>query len=241
MPSPAAQIVRWDPVPDVAALHAAAAARVLAAAGQAIRLRGRFDIVLAGGETPRGAYELLRAADTDWSRWHVYFGDERCTPPDDAERNSRMAEAAWLGHVAIPDSQVHPMPAELGAREAAARYATLLEPIDAFDLVLLGLGEDGHTGSLFPGHVLGDDDDAPDVLAVHGAPKPPPERVTMSARRFSRAAAVLFLVAGEGKRDAVRQWRAGAAIPARAIRPASGVDVCVAATLIDDAPAAPAQ
>lgn len=233
------QTVRWHALADVAAVHAEAARRVLVAARRALLARGRFTVVLAGGETPRGAYELLRAADAEWSRWHVYFGDERCTPRDDALRNSRMAESAWLAHVPVPKSQVHEMPAELGPREAATRYAALLEPIDVFDLVLLGLGEDGHTGSLFPGHELGRDANAPGVLPVTGAPKPPPERVTMSARRFSRASEVIFLVAGEGKREAVRQWRAGAAIPARAITPGSGVDVCIEASLLSDDVASP--
>ena len=236
--SVAVQTLRWRPVPEFAALHAAVAARVLAAADEAIRACGRFTVVLAGGETPRGAYELLRASAADWARWHVYFGDERCTPRDDALRNSRMAESAWLAHVAIPGRQVHEMPAEFGAREAAARYAALLEPIDMFDLVLLGLGEDGHTGSLFPGHELARGASAPSVLAVFEAPKPPPERVTMGAHRFGRAAEVIFLVAGEGKRDAVQRWRAGADIPARAISPRAGVDVFIEASLLDHAPAA---
>ncbi len=235
--SPHAQICRWHGVADLAALHAAVAARVLAAADRAIRARGWFSVVLAGGDTPRGAYELLRAARADWPKWQVYFGDERCTPRDDAERNSRMAELAWLGHVPIPAHQIHEMPAELGPVEAAARYAGVLADVGPFDLVLLGLGEDGHTGSLFPGHELGRGAGAPVVLPVFDAPKPPPERVSMSARRFSDAAEVIFLVAGIGKRDAVRRWRAGESIPARAIVPPSGVDVIVEAGLLGDADA----
>lgn len=235
--SPVVQTLRWRPVPDVAALHAAVAARVLAGAAEAIRDRGRFAVVLAGGETPRGAYALLRGSAADWARWHVYFGDERCTPRDDALRNSRMAESAWLAHVAIPEQQIHEMPAELGARQAASRYAALLEPVDMFDLVLLGLGEDGHTGSLFPGHELARAASAPSVLAVFQAPKPPPERVTLGAHRFGQAREVIFLVAGEGKRDAVQRWRAGADIPARAIAPRAGVDVFIEASLLEDAPA----
>jgi 6-phosphogluconolactonase len=226
------QICRWQPVADVATLNTTIAVRVLAAADRALAARGRFVIVLAGGNTPRSAYELLRQARADWPAWHVYYGDERCTQRDDALRNSRMAEAAWLNHVPIPLPQVHEIPAELGPREAAARYAALLDPVDEFDLVLLGLGEDGHTGSLFPGHELGNEADAPAVLPVFGAPKPPPERVSLSARRFSKAREVIFLVAGADKRDAVQRWRAGEAIPARSITPTAGVDVVVEATLL---------
>jgi 6-phosphogluconolactonase len=223
-----AQVCRWHAMADVAALNAAAAARVLAAAGRAIGARGLFTVVLAGGNTPRGAYELLRGASADWPAWHVYYGDERCTPRDDALRNSRMAETAWLSHVPIPGAQMHEIPAELGPAEAARRYATLLEPVGDFDLVLLGLGEDGHTGSLFPGHDWGRSADAPSALPVFDAPKPPPERVSLSARRFSQAAEVLFLVAGAEKRDAVARWRAGDSIAARSIAPKAGVDVLIA-------------
>jgi 6-phosphogluconolactonase len=219
-------------MPDGAALSAAVAERVLEAAERAIRARGRFLVVLAGGSTPRATYELLRAAGADWAAWHIYYGDERCTPRDDVLRNSRMAESAWLGHVPIPAPQVHEMPAELGPREAAARYASRLEGLGNFDLVLLGLGEDGHTGSLFPGHELGSGPGAPSVLPVFGAPKPPPERVSLSARRFSCADEVIFMVDGAGKRAAVSRWRAGESIPARAVTPESGVDVFVEASLI---------
>jgi 6-phosphogluconolactonase len=178
--------------------------------------------VLAGGNTPSGIYRMLRTADTDWSRWQVYFGDERCLPADDAERNSRIAADAWLNHVPIPQDQVHAIPAELGASGAALAYAETLRGIGDLDLVLLGLGEDGHTASLFPGHDWGVAASAPDALAVFDAPKPPPQRVSLSAARLSRTREALFLVEGEAKRSAVAQWRVGADIPARAIHPQAG-------------------
>ena len=220
---------------DAGAMAAEVAARMLAAAGDALERRGRFVVVLAGGNTPRGVYETLRVANADWSRWHVWFGDERCVAHDDPERNSLMAGAAWLDHVPIPASQVHAMPGERGPVAAAKAYAASIEPVGEFDLVLLGLGEDGHTGSLFPGHELGRGAHAPSTLAVHDAPKPPAQRVTLSAHRFSRAREVFFLVAGEGKREAVRRWRAGEDIPARAITPKAGVDVFIEAALLSSA------
>jgi len=194
---------------------------------RAIRERGRFRIVLSGGETPLGVYRLLRTANAAWADWQIHFGDERCLPSDAVERNSRMAGLAWLDHVPLPAVQVHTIPAELGAERAAAAYAADLQGVGDFDLVLLGLGDDGHTASLFPGHDWGDAPGAPDVLAVLDAPRPPPERVSLSAARLSRAHEVLFLVAGESKRAALARWRAGEPIPARAIRPAAGVDVLV--------------
>jgi 6-phosphogluconolactonase len=109
----------------------------------------------------------------------------------------------------------------------------LLRPVGDFDLVLLGLGEDGHTASLFPDHEWGAEAGSPDALAVFDAPKPPSERVSMSAARLSRARHVLFLVSGESKRLAVSTWRAGSNIPARAIQPESGVDILVESALLE--------
>ena len=203
--------------------------RILAAADTAIRAGGQFRVVLAGGNTPRAAYQRLRDARADWGAWHIYFGDERCVPRDDPARNSRMAEQAWLDHVAIPALQRHPIPAELGALAAARAYGASLRSVAAFDLVLLGLGEDGHTASLFPGHDWGEARGSPAALAVLDAPKPPRERVSLSAARLSDTRDVLFMVSGASKREALAQWRAGAGIPARAITPAAGVDVLVAA------------
>lgn len=223
---------RWHGVAGAEALQQAASRRILDAAARAIRTRGRFLVVLAGGRTPRGVYRLLRAAVTDWSRWQVYFGDERCLPADNNGRNSRMAAETWLEHVPIPEDRVYVIPAELGADAAALNYADLLRGTGDFDLVLLGLGEDGHTASLFPGHDWGVAPDAPDVLAVFDAPKPQQQRVSLSATRLSRAREVLFLVEGESKRDAVTRWLAGADIPARAIRPHSGVDVLAESALL---------
>ena len=205
------------------------------AAQLAINRHNEFHIVLAGGKTPRRIYETLRSADTDWSSWHVYFGDERCLPPDHAERNSRMAGLAWLDHVGIPAAQIHVIEAERGAELAASRYAQIVGRIEQFDLVLLGLGEDGHTASLFPHHDPGNTPDAPAVLAVHDAPKPPPDRVSLSANRLGAARQVLFLVTGEAKRQAVQDWRNGMDLPAAAIKPAGGVDIYLEAGLLESA------
>jgi 6-phosphogluconolactonase len=222
------QRIRWHAMPDDAALAADALRRILASADNAIRARGQFRVVLAGGNTPRAAYQRLRNARANWGAWHVYFGDERCVPCDDPARNSRMAEDAWLDHVAIPAIQRHPIPAELGAVVAARAYGSSLQSVAAFDLVLLGLGEDGHTASLFPGHGWGEARGSPAALAVLDAPKPPRERVSLSAARLSDTREALFMVSGASKREALAQWRAGAGIPAHAIRPAAGVDVLFA-------------
>lgn len=229
------QQCRWHAYPNAAELEQASVQYILHAAQQAIRLRGAFHIVLAGGTTPRRVYELLRqadVADADWGAWHVYFGDERCLPPDHVERNSRMAALAWLDHVPIPGKQIHPVLAESGAEIAANSYAKTVSTIARFDLVLLGLGEDGHTASLFPGQPWGNAPGTPAALAVHHAPKLPPDRVSLSAQRLSAAHQVLFLVTGEAKRQAVKNWRDGENIPASAITPVGGVDVFLETRLL---------
>src|ERR1022692_551796 len=227
------QRCRWHQVSDQQALDRNATVRILAAADRAIRARGEFHFVLAGGDTPRGTYRRLREARVDWSGWCIYFGDERCLPADDAARNSRMVGEAWLDHVPIPTERLHAIPAELGPAQGAEAYAQTLRAVGEFDLVLLGLGEDGHTASLFLDHEWGTASGSPDALAVFDAPKPPPERVTLSAARLSRARQVMFLVSGEAKHRAIVDWRAGENIPARAITPLAGVDVLVESTLLE--------
>lgn len=191
----------------------------------ALSTHGAFHLVLAGGSTPGRVYQALAAKARDWSRWHVWYGDERCLPCGHPERNSTLAEQTWLKRVALPGANIRVIPAELGAVAGAEAYARLLDGMCQFDLVLLGLGEDGHTASLFPGHAWGDSADAPDALPVFDAPKPPAERISLSARRLSAARQVLFLATGKGKQAAVVAWRNGVAIPASAIRPQAGVDV----------------
>ena len=172
------------------------------------------------------------ALKTNWAAWHIYFGDERCLPAADPERNSTMARDAWLDHVPVPKKQVYAIPAEMGAKAAAAAYSATLQQVGEFDLVLLGLGEDGHTASLFPGNDWGQEADSPVALPVFDAPKAPAERVSLSAWRLSQAKQVLFLVTGESKHEAVMNWRAGANIPARAITPLHGVDVLAESVLL---------
>lgn len=218
------QQIHWRVFADSSELKRAAFDAVVEIANSAIAARGCFSIVLAGGSTPYGIYLLLRDAHTDWSKWHVYYGDERCLPPEHADRNSRMAEESLLLQVPIPRQQIHTMPAEQGPDLAAQSYSRTLADVGAFDLVLLGMGEDAHTASLFPGQPWESADAAP-AIPVRNAPKPPSERVSLSASRLSDARRVIFLVTGAGKREAVAMWRGGRDMPVAAIRPADGVEV----------------
>jgi len=216
---------RWEVADDGRDWLARALAHVREAETEALGARGVFHVVLAGGGTPCRLYEALAGEAHDWPCWQVWFGDERCLPAGHRDRNSRLAREAWLDRVGLPSANLHLIPAELGPTLAAAAYARELAGVGDFDLVLLGLGEDGHTASLFPGHDWGERKGSADALPVFDAPKPPPERVSLSARRLARARRVLFLVTGSGKRDALAAWRRGEALPAAAIRPPAGVDV----------------
>jgi len=195
---------------SVDAVAAETSRRILAAAAAAIAARGRFALVLAGGRTPLAAYTLLVGQGADWDRWHIFLGDERCLPPSDPGRNSVAAAHAFLDRVPIPAGNVHWIPAELGSDAAAAAYGSAIEPWLPFDLVLLGMGGDGHTASLFPGHPV---PAGPLAIPVHGAPKPPPERVSLTPGALATCQEMLILITGTDKQEAVAQWRRGVDLP----------------------------
>lgn len=216
------EATRWKQFNSQAEINEAATKRILAAAQAAIKAHGSFLIVLAGGSTPKSVYQQLAQSEADWSKWHVYHNDDRCLPVDHEERNSKMAREAWLNHVAIPQHQIHDIPAELGNIDGAKAYAQTLHGVRTFDLVILGLGEDGHTASLFPNQIV---DNSADAVPVFDAPKPPAERITMSQTRLNNTHEVMFLVTGAGKQEAVDQWRKGVAIPATLVNGKNGADV----------------
>ena len=204
----------WRVFADADALVTELSAALSAEAQSAIAARGAFHLVLAGGTTPLALYRALAKQHAGDARWHVWYGDERCLPVDHPERNSVAIEAAWLAASAIPPENRRPVPAERGSQDAATEYAKWLAGVADFDLVLLGMGEDGHTASLFPGHTW----DGADALAVHNAPKPPPERVSLSAARLNRSQRVWFVITGAGKREALGRWKNGEALPVSAIK-----------------------
>ena len=189
-------------VHDDAESVARAAARIVV---DTIRGAERTRLALAGGSTPRRCHELLATMpDLPWERVAIFFGDERCVPPDSPDNNYRMAADTLLDRVRA--GSVHRIAGELGAEVAAAAYEPLVA-VAPLDLILLGIGPDGHTASLFPGSAaLGA---AGYVTAVHGAPKPPPDRVSLTLRALREARRVVFLVAGADKKDAVRLAQLG--------------------------------
>ncbi|MES9856138.1 MAG: 6-phosphogluconolactonase [Sedimenticola sp.] len=208
-------ILRWTCLEDAQEIARTAAERIREIAQNAIAERGCFSLVLAGGSTPAAAYTRLATRDADWKQWHIYFGDERCLPTDHPQRNSRMADEALLSKVSIPADQIHPIPAELGTEKGAELYRNIIDNALPFDLVLLGIGEDGHTASLFPGQEEQADSR---VIAVHQAPKPPADRVSLSSETLSNCRQLIFLVSGTGKAAAVRRWREGETLPVSRIQ-----------------------
>lgn len=185
---------------DADAVAAAAADLVAAAIEDGLRT-----LVLAGGSTPTRAYRLLAGRPLPWGRVTVLFGDERCVPPDDPESNYRAAREDLLDRV-HPGS-VHRVAGELGAEEAAGRYDEIVCALAPLDLVLLGMGPDGHTASLFPGHrALAA---AGCAVAVHDAPKPPPDRVSLTLPVLRGARRVVFLVTGADKAEALARAQRG--------------------------------
>jgi 6-phosphogluconolactonase len=196
--------------PDVAGLSRAASEETLRLANAAVARKGRFDLALSGGKTPRRLYEVWAeeyAGQFPWPRMHFFWGDERYVPHDHPDSNYRMAREALLDRVTVPASNVHPMPTDSPRPEDAAQTyeATLRahfgnEP--DFDLVLLGIGPEGHTASLFPGSSALEERQHW-VLAVQ-APAEPPVRLTLTLPVLNRARNVFFLVAGTDKRDIVK-------------------------------------
>lgn len=208
----------WRVFADADALVATLADALCAEAESAIAARGVFHLVLAGGTTPLALYRALAGRNAGDACWQVWYGDERCLPAEHPERNSMMAETAWLAASRIPPECRRPIPAEHGAQAAATLYGDRLKGVGEFDVVLLGMGEDGHTASLFPGHDWGAAPDSPDVLAVFDAPKPPPERVSLSAARLGRSRRVWLVITGAGKHEALTRWKNGVVLPVSVVQ-----------------------
>jgi 6-phosphogluconolactonase len=215
---------RWHPQETADQVAQAAYQQILSAAEHAIAEHGSFKLVLAGGSTPEKVYRLLALAEADWAKWTIYYGDERCLPADHTDRNSLMATQSFLEKVAIPDAQIFTIPAELGPEQAAKKYQQIVANALPFDMVLLGMGEDGHTASLFPGHQHQEDELA---HAVYNSPKPPPERVSISAKALSNTQQLIFLITGANKQEAVKNWRAGQDLPVATIVPKNPINIYI--------------
>ena len=198
---------------DENALASALAERVAALAAEAVAARGRFALAIPGGSV----LSLLARGlppRTDASQWHLFWTDERCVPLADPRSHFHLAQSELLPH--LPGAHLHPV------RGSAADYEKEIAPFLPLDLALLGLGEDGHVASLFPGHpALLESSRA--TAEVHGAPKPPPDRVTLTLPALNRARHLLVVASGSAKAAIVaRIFSAPSGLPAQLLRPASG-------------------
>lgn len=233
--------------PDPVALADSAARQIVERCQAAIDARGSFSIALSGGSTPRDLHHRLAgpplARQVDWAHVHVWFGDERCVPPDDPQSNYRMADETLLSKVPIPSEQVHRMRGEQPPEQAAEDYARELREFfdddpPRLDVILLGMGDNGHTASLFPG-LKAVHEQQRWVMAEYVA-EVSMWRITLTPVVLNLAREALFLVAGSAKASMLRQVLEGPfapdARPAQIVRPTPGevnwlVDAAAAADL----------
>lgn len=219
--------------PDPQSMAAAAARRFVDLAAVNVKAKDQFNVVLAGGSTPRLMYELLASTHrgaVEWENVCFFWGDERSVPGDHPDSNYRMARVAMLDHLALPAENVHPIPGEREPDEAAREYASILRShfkeavTPEFDLVLLGMGEDGHTASLFPYTDALQIRDQP--VTANYVPRMDTWRITLTIPVINAAHNVLFLVSGQSKADALRAVLAGPysprKYPAQFISPQNG-------------------
>jgi len=220
--------------PDQSGFIDGAADFIVDVATQAIADRGRFTIALSGGSTPRPIYARMASVGyrerIDWSKVYVFFGDERCVPPDDARSNYRMAREALLDHIALPADNIHRIQGEIDPAQAALSYEQELQQLfrtaalPAFDLICLGLGDNGHTASLFPGTAALREKDrwvVPQYVEVMTS-----WRITFTAPLINAARHIAFLVEGAGKAEVLWRVLEGPyqpdVLPAQLIQPMNG-------------------
>jgi len=198
--------------------------RIACLASEAIHERGRFLVALSGGETPRPLYhELAASPKLDWERIDVFWVDERCVPRTDPRSNVRMVSETLLDRVSIPKERVHPIDGALLPADAASGYEREVRAVlgsSPLDLVLLGMGADGHTASLFPNHPALQE--AKRWILPVRTPAQPSWRVTMTLPLLNAANHVVFLVTGASKAAAIRRLADGAPLPAAQAQPANG-------------------
>jgi 6-phosphogluconolactonase len=195
----------------------AAILEVTMASERAIKKNRSFKIVLSGGETPIPIYKKLAKQNLDWNCWHIWLADERGCSVDETVLNWEMIKKSLLDHVSIPEENLHRIKTEEGVESAALLYSHTLQEVTFFDMAILGLGEDGHTASLFPGIDRKNEDIMPSAFAIFESPKPPSDRVTLSAERLCTSDHVLFLVSGNAKKNSIISLIAGDDIPATGI------------------------
>ena len=176
-----------------------------------VERKGKCHVVLPGGSTPARCLELLAEKPLPWKKIHWYPGDERCYPIGHAERNDTMIMNKLFLHQENAIKNFHPIHAELGPEDGAKDYAILLDATGRMDIVVLGMGEDGHTASLFPGNAALENQRS--AVPVYNAPKPPGERISIGLRMLRNVSECIVIATGENKREALAKVKEGEALP----------------------------
>jgi len=199
---------------DIESLSKKLSNNILKIAKRSINVRGCFKIVLAGGTSLISTYKILCKAESDWGNWHIYIGDERCLPLNDKIRNDYNINKVWLKNSLIPKKNINFIHSELGVENGALHYERVVENIGYFDVVLLGIGEDGHTASLFPGHVYNDKD----IVIERNSPKYPKNRISMSYSRLNKSRFVFKVISGSSKSNFINFLLKGKSFPVNNIK-----------------------
>jgi 6-phosphogluconolactonase len=203
--------MNWHVFADGEALSKACAQRIAECIAQTLQRQAHCHVALPGGSTPAATFKVLASSELPWDKVFWLPGDERCLPVGDAERNDLMIRQNLCRLLPNGDQNLIAIPAEMGPARGAARFAEQLQHIGPMDVALLGMGEDGHTASLFPGNDALRDEAA--AVAVFDSPKPPPKRVSMGLGYLNRSRHRIVLAAGAGKQPVIRQIQQGVRFP----------------------------
>lgn len=206
---------QWHVSPDALAAAESAARFLAQRIKQTLATKADCLIALPGGNTPVQCLQMLADMDLPWPQCHWFLGDERCYPIKHPERNDSMIRTSFLNRINAEEDHFHPIPAELGAEQAALQYSQLLESYGPLDIVFLGMGEDGHTASLFPDNPALNSDKT--AVAVYGAPKAPEQRISLSRTTLQSARIRMVLVTGAGKQSVIEKVKKGIALPINTI------------------------
>ena len=200
----------WLIFDDEMSLSKALAQEVLNIAKKSIFEKDCFSIVLTGGQSVLNLYKILSKSDSNWEKWYIYIGDERCVPMRHKDRNDQVINEIWLDNSTISKNNIHFIQAELGLIEAQKEYEKVLKKIDKFDVVLLSMGEDGHVASLFPNHSYPDNKM---VVIESNSPKSPKQRLSMSYKQLNKSNYIFKLLIGKSKQQAVHLLQKNTNLP----------------------------
>ena len=200
----------WVVFEDIDKLSEQLAYNILEIAETSIRLSNSFKIVLTGGNSVLKLYNILSNSKSNWSKWHIYLGDERCLPTNDKDRNDHVINQVWLNNSQILKKNIHFIHAEFGVDDGALHYEKILDNVGDFDVVLLSIGEDGHAASLFPHHLY---EKNTSVVVECNSPEFPKDRISMSYSRLNQSKNIFKIISGSSKQKAVKMWIKGKALP----------------------------